>query len=308
MRVSLITILGACAALVGSPMPSPPDAPAPTKGVTFGPVPADAEVHYVAVYQPLSSGLTSEDVTDWLGLVKALRAKDGPAAYVRKQLPEAADELLTDEAAMGRMGGRCPNQVRDVVRGRLARALGQGVRRSTFYDKDVFAKVKLTKNLNALVALGDKRTVFQTEHMNRELLSLVFADYIAETPADYHTVRVCADQLLRAVAELDHARERRPLLGGDHPPCLITRGGHQHHRFAGLHGHAPIAYRAGIYPDGTKGPVNGFNAYKQDEKEPSYRRIKAEVEEHTGKGFASFQGQYQSGTEPFVVTPGAKGK
>lgn len=294
--------------LVGSLTLSQPDAPAPTQGVTFGPVPADAEVHYVAVSEPLSSGLTSKDITDWLGLVKALRAKDGPAAHIRKHLPKAADELLADEVAMGRMGERCPNQVRDVVRGRLARALGQGVRRNVFYDKDVFAKVKLTKSLNELVALGDKRTVFQTERMNRELLSLVFADYITATPADYHTVRVTVKAGKSVVLVTSASNQTRWVVTVEKGATLagVIQFGNGAQELTGTD--APIAYRAGIYPDGTKGPVNGFNAYKQDEDEPSYRRIKAEVEEHTGKGFTSFQGQYQSGTEPFVVKPSAKGK
>lgn len=214
--------------------------------------------------------------------------------------------MLTEEVEMGRLGTLRPEIVKAKVTIRLARTLGQAIRYGVLYDKEAFAKVELTKSLKVLVALGDKRTVFQTERMNRELLSLVFAGYIAEPPADFHTVHVTVKAGKPVVLVFSSAVQTRWVVNVEKGATVagVIQYGNAAQELTGTD--APLVYRAGIRPDGTKGPVNGFNAYKQDENESSYKRIKAEVQELTNKGFTSFQGQTQADKEPFVVKPSAK--
>jgi hypothetical protein len=59
-----------------------------------------------------------------------------------------------------------------------------------FDDAKAFADVKLPKAVKELVELGDKRTLFQTQRLNRELLDVLFPDCIAATPRDFQTTSV----------------------------------------------------------------------------------------------------------------------
>lgn len=292
--IALLAVLGACGADSAPPRDK------------FEALPADAEVHLVAVSQPLYSGLNYQEVTDWNGLVKALRAKDGVGAHIRKLLPKDSDEVLNDDVEKGQIGNRLPAYVRRFAMHKLALVLSQSIRTQTFYDKDVFAEVELTKSLKELAALGDRRTVFQTERMNRELLSLVFPGFLAETPADYHTVYITVKPGKPVVLVTSANFQTRWVVNVEKGATVagVIQYGNHAQELTGTD--APLVYRAGIRPNGKKGPVQGFNAYKQDDKEPSYKRIKGEVQDLTKKEFASFQGENKSGLEPFVVQPGAK--
>jgi hypothetical protein len=189
---------------------------------------------------------------------------------------------------------------------RLSVDLSQAIQDKVFYDKDVFAKVELTKSLKELVALGDKRTVFQTERMNREILSLLFSDFLAETPTDYHTVHVTvkAGKPVVLVFSAYHQTRWNVTVEKGATVAGVVLFGNFAQELTGTD--APVSYRAGILPNGKRGPTAGFSASKEEKDEPSYRRMKAEVKEITGKEFTSFQGKYQSSVEPFVVRPGAK--
>ncbi len=273
--------------------------------IVFDKLPVDAEVHYVAVYEPLFSGVSPKEITDGQGLVKALRVKDGPAAHIRKLLPEDAGAVLTDEVEMGRVGDDTrPSFVKAKVAHRLSGAFSTAIREKMFYDKEAFAKVELTKSLKGLVALGDKRTVFQTERMNRELLSLVFPNGLSETPTDFHTVHITVKPGKPVVLALSANIQTRWQVtiekGGN--VVGVALFGNYAKEVVGTE--APVSYAAGILPNGKRAPQAGFNVYKEDA--PEFKRRKAELLEMTGKDFTSFQGQYQSGKEPFVVTPGAK--
>jgi hypothetical protein len=260
----------------------------------------------VAVSEPHFRGVSDEEITDWQGLVKALRSKDGPRAHIRKLLPKSSDEVLTEEVEMGKLGDEVrPILVKAKVTWRLMVDLSRAIRDKVFYDKDVFAKVELTKSLKELVELGDKRTVFQTERMNREILSLLFSDFLAETPTDYHTVHVTVKPgkpVVLVFSSYWQCRWNVKVEKGATVAGVVLFGNYAQ-ELTGTD--APVVYRAGRLPNGKRGPTSGFNAYKETD-DPSYKRIKEEVKEITGKEFTTFQGLYQAGPAPFVVTPGAK--
>ncbi len=157
----------------------------------FDNLPADAEVHAVTISEPLFSGVEADEITDWQGLVKALRSKDGPGAHICKRLPEGSEKVVNEQAEMGKLEeGIDLRIVPGLARLRLSNALTQAMWVKSFYDKDVFAGVELPKRAKELIELGDKRTVYQNELLNRELLAAAFPGCIAPTPADFHITRV----------------------------------------------------------------------------------------------------------------------
>ena len=272
----------------------------------FDKLPAEAEVHMVAVSEPLFPNVSMEEITNGIGLVNQLREKEGQAPYIRKQLWKVADEVLTDEVAAGRIKDWSRARVNKHVTHRLSVALGQTLRTKVLYDKDVFAKVTLPPAVGALVQLGAKRTVFQTQRLNRELLTLVFPNCIAQVPEDFQTayVTVKPGRPIVLVTSASYQTRWKVTIEKGATVAGVIQFGNTAQELIGVD--APVIYRAAVRADGSKGPTNGFNAYKQDENEPSYKRIKAEVKEYTGRSFTSFQGKYQATKEPFVVKPGAK--
>lgn len=265
-----------------------------------------AEVHYVGVYEPLPKGVTIAEVTGWQALVKAFRGKDGPGAHIRKSFSkDLADDILTEEVENGRIGDLRPGNVDRIVRQKLAMLLNQAIQTGNFYDKDAFAKVVLTKPIKDVVELGDNRTTFQTQWMNRELLALAFPNSIAPTPANFQTVYVTVKAGKPVVLVFSSYHQCRWCLAvekGATVAGVVLYGG-----FAQVvtGTDAPVVYRAGKLPNGKRGTIDGLHASKQDDSN-TYKRVIAEIKEITSKELTSFQGQYQPGPEPFVVKPGAK--
>lgn len=297
-----VTVLASFFVFVSTAITSSAD-PEPKK---FENLPTDAEIHLVAVSEPLFPGLSEEEVTNGLGLVKQLREKEGEATHIRKLLWKVADEVLTDEVAAGRIEDWPVARVNRFVKHRLSVAFSQTLRTKSLFDKDAFAKAELPPAVAELVKLGDKRTTFQTQRLNRELLTLVFPNCIAQVPDDFQTVYVTVKPGKPVVLVTSSSYQARWKVTVEKGATVagVIQFGNTAQEVVGVD--APIIYRAAVRPDGTKGPTNGFNAFKQDDNEPSYKRIKAEVKEYTGQDFTSFQGKYQATKEPFVVKPGAK--
>lgn len=267
-------------------------------------LPADAEVHAVAVSEPVFAALSYKEITDWQGLVKALRAKDGPAAYISKLLPESAHEVLTEDVEKGKIDDpkRLPI-LRRKVELRLSTGLTQALQDHVFYDADAFAKVELPKSVKELVALGDKRTTFQTERMNRELLVLACPKCIAPTPADFQTVRVTVKPGKPVVLVTSSYSQCRWVVTVEKGANVVgvVQIGNFAQEVTGTD--ASVVYAAGRRPNGEKGPTIGFNAHVENDG-LDFKRVKATVKQITDREFTKFQGKYQSEKEPFVVTPG----
>jgi hypothetical protein len=267
-------------------------------------VPKDAEVHYVAVSEPRFPGFTEAEITDWQGLVKALRVKDGPAAHIRKLLPKTSDEVLTDEVEKGKFRDFNPAVVGGVVKIRFVIDFQATIRKTVLYDPKVFADVELPKHVKELIDLGEKRTVFQTSRLNREILSLVFPKCIAPIPDDFQTVHVTVKAgkpviLVLSASQQTHWKVK--LEKGGTLTRIILLGSYAK-EVSGTH--APIDYMAGLLPNGKRTGFETFNAMKMETVE--YERLVKLVKEQTGKELTSFQAHYQSEKEPFVVTPSAK--
>jgi hypothetical protein len=266
-------------------------------------LPADAEVHAVTISRPLHYGVKAEEITDYRGLVQALRAKDGLGAHIRKMLP-AADRFLTDQAEMGLgVAGDARNArvAEREVTWFLARDLGQALERKVLYDKEAFAKVELPKAVKELVALGDKRTTFQTQRLNRELLALAFPKHIPPTPDDFQTAHVTVKPGKPVVLVLSSSRqchwkvnvEKGVTLEG----VILCGGGAQ--EVTGVD--APVIYRATTLPNGKRSPVGIGGFHKQEGID--YERVAKAVKEMTGRGFTTVQTASEPTLVPFVVPP-----
>lgn len=266
-------------------------------------LPPDAEVHTVAVSEPLFSGLSLKDITDWQGLVKALRGKDGPAAYIRRLLPESADEVLTEDVELGKIDDpkRLPILQRKVQL-RLSSSISQVMEKRLFYDEGAFAKTELPKHVKELIAKGDKRTTFETQLLNRELLSLACPKCIAPTAADFQTVRVTVKPGKPVVLVTSSYSQCRWVVTVEKGAKVVgvVQFGNFAQEVTGVD--APTVNAAGILSNGQRGLTSGFNSYDEKDKD-GMKRLKDAAKEVTGRDFTSFQGKYQSEKEPFVVTP-----
>lgn len=296
MRTSLcaIILIGVCSTMAFSAAPELP---------TLDGLPSDVEVHAVATYEPEFSGLSHKEITDWQGLVKVLRTKDNPAARIRKLLPKLADEALTEDVEMGRVGDlKNLATLRAVVEHRLSVTIGQAMQKEVFYDADAFAKVELPKSVKELVALGDKRTTFQTQRMNRDLLALACPKCVAPTPDDFQTVRVTVKPGKPVVLVTSSYSQCRWVVTVEKGAKVVgvVQIGNFAQDVTGTD--APVVYAAGRLPNGKKGPTSGFSAHEENDG-IDFNRVKATVKQITGKEFTTFQGKYQSGKDPFVVTP-----
>jgi hypothetical protein len=269
---------------------------------TFEKLPDDVEVHAVTIAQPLHSGLSREEITDYRGLVKALRAKEGLGAHIRKLLP-SAEKVLTAEAEMGLgVAGDAPDAraAEREVTWLLARDLGQTLRMKALYDREVFAKVELPKSVKELIDLGDKRTTFQTESLNRDLLALAFPKHIPPTPDGFQTASVTVKPGKPTVLVLMSSRQcqwKVNLEKGAKVVGVILCGGAQD--VTGVD--APVLNRATTLSNGKRSPVGVGTAHEQQGLD--YERVSKAVKEMTGRDFATFHAVKEPTLVPIPVPP-----
>lgn len=274
----------------------------------FDQLPADAEVHAVTISAPLSQGVSYDEITDWQALVRALRAKDGPGTHIRRRLPEGAEaDIVNERAEMGRINdseGLEPDTVSLLARARLSRVLNAALETTTFYDRDVFAGVELSKRAKELVALGHKRTVYQNELLNRELLAATFPKCVAPAPLDYHITRVKVKPGKPVVLVLSCSVQCRWEVTVEKGATVagVVLFGNAAQELAGVD--APVVYDAKQLRDGREVETVGSHATKREGK--CYELMCAAVRNMTGRDFTDFQGHSKGTKEPFVVTPSAK--
>lgn len=264
---------------------------------------ADAQVYTVAVYEPRFSGLSEDEITDWQELVKTLRGKDNPASYIRGLLPKSADEVLTEDVEKGKVANpdRLP-LLKKKVRLRLSNAVSIAIEGKQLYDESAFAKTELPKHVKELIARGDKRTTFETQLLNRELLSLACPKCVAPTPADFQTVRVtvkAGKPVVLVTSSYSQCRWAVTVEKGAKVVGVVQFGNFAQ-EVTGVD--VPTVNAAGILSNGQRGLTSGFNAHSEKDMD-GMNRLKAAAKEVTGRDFTSFQGKYQSEKEPFVVTP-----
>lgn len=275
------------------------------KWATFADLPVDAEVHAVTISEPFFRGVSPEEISDWQGLVKALRAKGGPGAHVRKLLPEDAEEqVVNEQAEMGKLDGVDPIGVPPAARLALSRLLDEATRTGSFYDEKALAGVELSKAAKELVALGGKRTVYQNELLNREVLAAAFGACVAPTPADFHTARVTVKPGKPVVLVLSCGCQCRWEVNVEKGATVagVVLFGSGAQELTGTD--APVIYASKMLPNGKPSPAPAASARKQTGRE--YEQLAAGVKAMTGRDFTTFQGQYKAGDQPFVVKPGAK--
>lgn len=202
----------------------------------FESLPADAEVHVVSTSEPRFCGIEEDEITDWRELIKQLRADSGPGAYIRKRLRKDADEVLNEDAEKGMIDGVDPTAVPRRVRMALSKALGRAMWFKSFHDETAFAGVDLPKSVKELIALGDRRTIYQNELLNRELLAAAFPTCIGPpvgrfSPRPRHSQ---SGQTSRADAGV---RVPVPLGGNGRKGCRSRRSRTARRRGAGVNRH-----------------------------------------------------------------------
>jgi hypothetical protein len=173
-----------------------------------------------------------------------------------------------------------------------------------FDDAKAFADVKLPKAVKELVELGDKRTLFQTQRLNRELLDVLFPDCIAATPRDFQTTSVTVRAGKPVVLVLTSYQQCRWSVTVERGAkvAAVFLFGNSAQELEGTE--APVDYGAWELPNGKESGRE--NLWFGTEDAPQYKQVKQLVKDKTGCEVASFQKAHTAPKEPFVVKPGAK--
>lgn len=294
MRVLLLLLVGV---LQGASHSSAGDAP-------FDKVPKDAEVHVVAVRAPHLQGVSEKEILDWHELALQLTADTQHAIQVRKCCSLRIGKDVADELQKMNAGLRSREGAQAGLTARFAMDLSFGISKPNFYDTTAFAGVKLPKAVQELVELGDKRTTFQTQRMNRDLLHVLFPKCIAPTPRDFQTARVTVKAGKPVVLVLTSYQQCQWVVEVEKGATVSGVFLFGSHAQAVKGTDAPVYYGALLSPDGKLSGHTHLNFFS--EKAPEYESAKQFVKDKTGCDVASFQKATEAKAEPFVVKPVAK--
>ncbi len=269
-------------------------------------LPPGVEVHSVGIYEPRHRGLEAAEITDYRALVTALRGKDQPGAHLRKLIRTGPVDVLTEAVEMGIVeGAQDARQAEQRVTWHLSRNIGQAARGKVFYDKEAFAKLELPKSVREMIELADRRTPFQTERLNRDLLALAFPKCIAPTPTDFQTADIVIKPgrpVVLVTSSYSQCRWNVTVEKGAKLLGVIQFGGGAQ-AVSGTD--APIVYRAAILPDGKRATTSSANVWKEEDT-PAFKAFRSEIKAISGQDYTSHQGMYQADGTPFIVKPSAK--
>jgi hypothetical protein len=275
-----------------------------------------AEVHAVGIYQPAIHRISRQDLKDLPGFVASLRERKGPAGRVWELLPEtvrklaSADDIVANMQALERIPVQHPDPAALQLSARLPSELGKLLNRSDFYTEDAFKGVKLGKEVQELVALGEKRSAHQTARLNWGLLHAAFPTHVVEVPSRLRTARLEVREgkdVILVLSSYEECRWEVKVRPGANVTGVVLCG-YDAQEVTGV-GTAPVVYRAYYDPDGKRRDPSGgkwFHGY--DEKQQTWQRFLEGIKEVTGKELHSAQttGESKLESEPFIIRPGAK--
>jgi hypothetical protein len=276
-----------------------------------------AEVHGVGISTPAVSYMVSQDVTDWPGLVTALRLQKGGAGRVRSLLSEDTRKVIDEEGIVEKFAApksdSAAHNATSQLRARMLRELNEVVNRRDFSRGSQFDDVAIDDDTKALIALDSKRTAYQTAVMNWGLLHATFPKAIPQVHPHFRKARVQVQSDATVVLVLSCRTACRWEVtvkpGGKVVGVVLCGYRAQELEVFENPVEIPTVYRAREWPDGSerRGPgVTSFDGYdKTSEEWPAFV---AGVKDVTGKDFkqlASFQGRSTPGPkdEPFLIPP-----
>jgi hypothetical protein len=261
-----------------------------------------AEVHGVGVYGPEHSRLGH--VKDWPLLAEILRTKRGPAGRVWELLSDESRKRLSDDALV--LNLRAEDRGQNPIRGSVAAELRKIQDNPDFYTAAAFKDVPLTKDLKDLIALGKKRTAYQTALLNYALLDKALPGCIPELPDNFRTIKVdvlAGSDVVLVLSSYERCRWKVSLREGARVTGVVLCG---YHAVEVVGVDAPTVYRAYYEPDGVTVFRGGTKyLFGHDEKQEEFKELLAGVKEITGKEFTKFQGEARPGpfSEPYTIRP-----
>lgn len=275
-----------------------------------------AEIHSVAVYESIEARFKPSDVTDWPKLIVQLQeGKSLAHSILTRDLPNEIDKLLSkkgiiEEVAPARPGPPSSNE--NILKGGISAHFTNLLRDRELYSATAFKAYKLSDLARKYVALGAKRTAWQTAQLNWELITLTFPKCIADASPNLWTVRVrvrSEKDVILVLAGTTAIRWDVEVTPGSRVTGVILCGyGPQDiELYENPVKNPPIIHRAHYSTTGAtreyKKGEERFGTYEQEGKE--FVKFVNGVKGLTGKEFASFQGGYRPKPkeEPFLVPP-----
>jgi hypothetical protein len=199
-----------------------------------------------------------------------------------------------------------PDRGQNPIRGSVAAELRKIQDNPDFYTEKAFKDVPLTKELKDLVALGKKRTAYQTALLNYALLDKALPGCIPELPANFRTIKVdvlAGSDVVLVLSSYERCRWKVSLREGARVTGVVLCG---YHAVEVVGVDAPTVYRAYYEPDGVTVFRGGTKyLFGHAEKQEEFKELLAGVKEITGKDFTKFQGEARPGpfSEPYTIRP-----
>lgn len=271
-------------------------------------LPAEAEVHAIGVSTP-APAFAVEEVSDWRGLAVQIReARDknipGPAQRIADRMfPQARDVLNNpDRAAHIPDYGAGDTSDESLLISQERRS----VRKSfmallddrDFYDAKAFKGVALNKQITDLIDQGKKRSLLDTQLLNRLLLRAAFPNQMRAKPVDPTAVEVEVTGKGQVVLILTSYNPCRWTVRVDKDVTLVRviRSSFHPSQVEGVS--CPITIVGRLAESGER--YSGAR-YAHETGTPEYDAFEKQMSELTGRKLTSFQGDSDYPGKPYVV-------
>lgn len=260
-----------------------------------------AKVHVVGISEPADrTRLRQQDIRDWAKLAAGLSARSPPTDDLRKGLETR--RVFSDQLAVSRLGVPGPKSSAD--RGQVQHALNVLLEERDLFAHAAIAGVQLTEEGERLRDKGRERTPLDVLRLNRLMLTAVFPDAVNPPPAesDHATVRVeTAGPVVLFLTSYSPCRWRVSGAPGVSVRAIVLSG-YGWQDVTGID--APVVQLSRVGRDGRMLHRDFFYAHSPDV--PGYGRVERFVGELTGDAAFEFQGRYEAGPRPFVVSDARK--
>lgn len=212
-----------------------------------------ATVHAIGIYSPARCGIEPEEIEDWPGLVKTLRAREGAVAAVWRGLDEIAQKTLSrDDVLADLTSGKLSKSI--PITADIHWGLGQSLSNPDLFAEADLKGWNLDEDLMKLVRAGRGRGQVQTHRLNRTLLYRVLGGHVPKMPDDFLTVKVRVRSGGPVVLALSSCVQCRWVVSVDKGGAVagVLLCGHGTQELVGVA--APTAYRARYDPRGNTRP------------------------------------------------------
>jgi hypothetical protein len=302
--VQQLTLLVACCVVLPAHAQHP--VPAPDRDeIAVREAAKRAPIHAIGVSTPKIHSVFADDLADAQKLAEGLRKSNGPGHRFHQFLSDDVKLKLQDDKLVAGLNNQRMSQDATTLRLGMLHDLTKMLVQPGVYTEKAFEGVELGKEAQALIALGEKRTIHQTARLNRYLFAVGLPDGLKPPPPGFLRVRVQVvgegETILvltcHTLCEWDVKVDKGAKVGG------VILGGYAYQSVRGID--APIVRRVRTASDGNRiERLDYLDCWKM--KGDDYAKYAAAVKKIVGHELTSFHGEYSPKEEPIIVRLGGQ--